>query len=156
MTVEIRELWDADMRLLAKQLRPMDRREVIAMLPEQPLEEALVNATRDSVRARTGLFNGKLVACWGVAVSSPSASEGAPWLLATDSIEDPAVRRAFLKHGTSELNRLVDGFQRLWNLVHKENELAKKWLKFMGFEFLDPREYLVSGEPFLRFEMECV
>jgi hypothetical protein len=38
--------------------------------------------------------------------------------------------------------------------VHRENAVARRWLRAMGFEFRDQREYVISGEPFVRFEME--
>jgi len=154
MTVEIRALHDEDMQQLAERLRPMDRLEVVSMVPDQPISEVLVASAKASLRGRAGFWNGDLVACWGIAPRAPSMDDGAPWLLATDAIERPEVRRAFVTHGTEEMLRLTDGFRHLWNLVHRENTTARRWLRFMGFEFRDPQEYVVSGEPFVRFEME--
>jgi hypothetical protein len=132
----------------------MDRLEVVSMAPDRPIEEVLVASARDSLRARAGFWNGELVACWGVALRTPSAREAAPWLLATDAIDRPEVRRAFLAHGRAEMRKLTEGFSDLWNLVHRENAVARRWLRAMGFEFRDQREYVISGEPFVRFEME--
>jgi hypothetical protein len=154
MTAIIRQLRDRDMRELAGCLRAMDRLEVTAMAPDQPIEEILVASGRRSLRTRAGFFDGDLVACWGVAPRTPEAVEGAPWLLATDAIDRPDVRRAFVAHGAAELLQLTHGFRHLWNLVHRENSVARRWLRFMGFEFIDPQEYVISGEPFVRFEME--
>lgn len=152
MTVEIRELREEDAVSLAASLREMDRLEVMAMAPGRKIEDVLIASLRASRRGRAGFWNGRLVACWGVAPRSQC--DGAPWLLATDAIDEPAVRRAFIRHGADEMKRLCEGFRCLWNLVHRDNALARRWLHFMGFEFRDKGEYLVSGEPFVRFDME--
>lgn len=150
----IQPLRDEDMRRLATRLRPMDQLEVASMAPDRPIADVLVTSARASVRTRASFWNGELVACWGIAPRLPSTDEGAPWLLATDAVDQPDVRRAFVAHGNSEMRRLTAGFRHLWNLVHRDNVVARRWLRFMGFEFSDPREYVFSGEPFVRFEME--
>lgn len=154
MSVEIRSLDDADLVRLASCLRAMDRLEVTSVAPNQPVEDVLLQSGRASVRARAGLWNGDLVACWGIVPRNLNAGEGAPWLLATDAIDAIEVRRAFIRHGREELRRLTEGFHHLWNIVHRDNGVARRWLRFMGFEFQDPQEYRMSGEPFVRFEME--
>jgi hypothetical protein len=154
MSVEIRSLRDGDMRHLAERLRPMDRLEVVSMVPDRQISDVLVSSARVSLRGRAGFWRGDLVACWGIAPRRPATDEGAPWLLATDAIDRPEVRRAFIAHGRAEMLRLTEGFHNLWNLVHRENAAARRWLRFMGFEFRDPKEYVISGEPFVRFEME--
>lgn len=154
MSVEIRPLCDADMRLLSASLRDIDRLEVASAIPSRPVEEALVDAARATIRGRAGYWGGGLVACWGVVPRGEVPAEGAPWLLATSALESPDARRAFLGHGEEEMRRLAEGFERLWNLVHRDNGIAQRWLRFMGFEFRDSREYLLSGEPFVKFEME--
>ncbi|MDG4649634.1 hypothetical protein P6F26_14410 [Roseibacterium sp. SDUM158017] len=142
------------MLMLAQRLREMDRLEIASVMPNAPLEEALLQSGRASVRSRAGFWHGELVACWGIVPRDAQSTQGAPWLLATDAIDDPDVRRAFVRHGRDEMHRLVNGFQYLWNIVHRDNGPARRWLRVMGFEFRDPREYLISGEPFVRFEME--
>lgn len=153
MSVEIRPLKDGDLRHLAGRLRPMDLLEVRAAAPDSALDEALVAAGRKSLRGQAGFFNGDLVACWAVVPHNGSETEVAPWLLATDAIDRPDVRRAFLAHGSKELRKLTEGFEYLWNFVHRENAVARRWLRFMGFEFRDMRQYVISGEHFVRFEM---
>lgn len=152
MTTEIRALRERDMLSLSRSLRRMDRLEVSAMAPGRSIEDVLVSSARTSERCRAAFQDGDLVACWGVVPRSHM--DGAPWLLATDAIDRPDVRRAFVRHGTQELARLTEGFRHLWNFVHRDNGVARHWLCFMGFEFRDAREYVISGQPFVRFEME--
>jgi hypothetical protein len=154
MSVEIRVLRENDMLRLGNYLRPMDKLEVTSMVPDRPLHDVLVASGRASIRGRAGFWKGNLIACWGVAARSQY--DGAPWLLATDAIDLPEVRRAFIRHGAEEMHHLADGFRHLWNLVHRDNDKARRWLRFMGFEFHDPKEYVISGEPFIRFEMEVM
>lgn len=153
MSVEIRPLEDDDLRHLAGRLRPMDLLEVRAHVPNGPLDEVLVDAGRKSARGRAGFFNGDMVACWAVMPQNDSETEATPWLLATDAIDRPDVRRAFLAHGSKELRKLTEGFEYLSNFVHRENDVARRWLRFMGFEFRDTKQYMMSGEHFVRFEM---
>lgn len=154
MSVEIRQLREEDMLYLADRLRPMDRLEVTSIVPDRPIAEVLVASARTSLRARAAFWDGDLVACWGIAPRAPYVDQGAPWLLATDAVDRPEVRRAFVAHGQTEMRRLTKGFRKLWNLVHRENAPARRWLRVMGFEFNDTREYVISGETFVRFEME--
>lgn len=154
MTAKIRPLCDEDMLQLAMRMRGMDRLEVTCAMPNQPLDDVLLCSARTSIRSRAGFWKGELVACWGIVPRDALSADGAPWLLATDAIDDPEVRRAFIKHGADEMHRLTHGFRHLWNLVHRENGVARRWLRFMGFEFRDPNQYTLSGEPFVRFEME--
>jgi hypothetical protein len=156
LRVEIRSLKDDDMRHLARCLRPMDLLEVRSAVPEGPLDDVLVEAGRTSFRGRAGYFDGELVACWAIAPHNGSRTEVAPWLLATNAIDRPEVRRAFLAHGRDELRKLTQDVEYLWNYVHRENTVARRWLRFMGFEFRDRRQYLISGEHFVRFEMRAV
>jgi hypothetical protein len=152
--VEIRPLRDEDLLHLATRLRDMDRIEVHSLMPDRSIAEALLFSGRASIRSCSGFWKGDLVACWGIVPMQPGSTEGTPWLLATDAIDTPEVQRAFIRHGAEQLRRLSGGFHRLWNLVHRENAISIRWLRFMGFEFRDPREYVFSGEPFVRFEME--
>jgi hypothetical protein len=154
--VEIRLLEDDDMRLLAERLRPMDLLEVRSAVPEGPLDEVLVEVGRTSFRGRAGYFEGELVACWAISPHNGSGTEVAPWLLATDAIDRPEVRRAFLAHGRDELRKLTEDVEYLWNYVHRDNTVARRWLRFMGFEFRDRRQYVMSGEHFVRFEMRAL
>jgi ribosomal protein S18 acetylase RimI-like enzyme len=153
MNVEIVPLTTDHMLALAPRLRPMDALEVQCMAPDQPVHEALADAAKGSFRGRAGFLDGDLVACWGVAARTPFAVEGTPWLLATDALERPEARRAFVRHGRAERNNLVAGFQRLWNFVHEDNRVAIRWLRHMGFRFPGICQHLM-GEPFLYFEME--
>lgn len=155
MTATILPLRDEHMMHLAGHLRPMDRLEVVSLMPDQPVSDVLVASARASLRGRAGFWNGDLVACWGVTPRTAAADEGAPWLLATSLIDRPEVRRAFVTHGKAEMLRLTEGFHHLWNVVHRENIVARRWLRVMGFEFRDTQEYFMSGEPFVRFEMEA-
>jgi hypothetical protein len=153
MSVVIRPLQPDDMLALAPRLRPLDALEVACMAPDQPVHEALVEAGRASLRGRAGFLDGDLVACWGVTARTPFSTEGTPWLLATDALERPEVRRAFIRHGREEHARLTEGFRYLWNLVHEDNCVAIRWLKHMGFRF-PGNSVDLQGEPFLYFEME--
>ncbi len=155
MNVEIRPLEDDHLRHLSTRLRDIDLVEVRSLAPEGPLDELLVSAGHASIRGKAGFFDGDLVACWAALPHDGSETEVAPWLLATNAIDRPEVRRAFLLHGAKELRKLTEGFDYLWNFVHRENAIAQRWLRFLGFEFRDARQYVLGGESFVRFEMRA-
>jgi len=153
MSVEIVPLKPDHMSELAAGLRLIDRLEVACMAPDRPVEDVLLESERVSLRGRAGFIDGDLVACWGVSARTPLSREGSPWLLATQALDRPDARRAFVQHSREQHALLVDGFQNLWNLVHAQNRVAIRWLKFLGFEF-PGQEYQVQGEPFSLFRME--
>lgn len=153
MRVKIKPLRDEDLLLLAQTIRDIDRLEVEAMLGPD-LEQALKICAETSFRGKAGYADGRLVAVWGIGSRTPLSREGSPWLLATTAMDDPAVRKAFLKHSRAEFEALIEGYHSCWNYVHEANRIAVKWLKWLGFSFTGEMA-TVGGEPFLFFKKEA-
>lgn len=140
---------------IAANMREADRREVWASdrwLPLYALDRSLLS----SHKAWTCLVRGVPAFTWGVAPRGSILSEtGNPWLLGTDAIME--VRREFLKQSRAYVARMHDGFTRLENIVHVENKLSIRWLKWCGFTFgMELIER--NGEQFFPFwrEPACV
>ena len=150
--VLIKPLEDGDIEKMKQTIRDIDRLEVKAMLGEN-LDNALHITAQISFRAKAGYYEDALVAIWGIGSRTPLSREGNPWLLATTEMDRPEVRKAFLKHCREEFDALVDGYHYCWNYVHARNRTAIRWLKWLGFEFMND-ETLVDGEPFRFFKKE--
>lgn len=70
------------------------------------------------------------------------------WLLGTDLIDQYPM--TFLKHSKEVLQSLYrPGCDCLWNYVHKDNLMHRKWLKWLGFVTL--REVQINDHTFLEF-----
>ncbi|GHV58467.1 hypothetical protein FACS189460_6000 [Deltaproteobacteria bacterium] len=78
---------------------------------------------------------------------------GAPWLLGSDLLERPEVSREFIRQSRPHLAELEPGFRKLHNLVHAENKLAIRWLKWLGFS-LAAAPLKFHEEPFFYFWKE--
>lgn len=69
------------------------------------------------------------------------------WCLGTESINDNAYD--FIRASRKWTQILTKPYGATFNYVHKDNELAIKWLKFCGASFL--RKVSFSDEPFFEF-----
>jgi hypothetical protein len=82
---------------------------------------------------------------------------GSIWLLATDDIEKYQI--TFLRHSKKVLKELQQDYLALHNYVDARNSLHIKWLKWMGFTFINKLDrFGVEQRPFYEFVRinECV
>lgn len=152
MDVQISQLCDADLALMAGKMRPMDLFEFDVMTGGVPPIDTLRHLLARSRRARAAYIDGELVAVYGVLSQTLLDKSGNPWLAATDMIDRPAVRRAFIASTRSEAAYLARGFSHLWNMVSEDNLVAIRWLKWVGFVF-DGTSYDIRGHRFLKFHV---
>lgn len=76
----------------------------------------------------------------------------AVWLVGSDALTTPPLRRQFLVEGKLYLEALHRYRPLLWNYVDERNSLHIRWLKWMGFSFINRHpEYGVEKRPFLEF-----
>lgn len=149
--LEIVEMDNLDAELMAERMRDMDRAEFTAMTHGEPHRDSLIKLMRGSRVAKAAYVDGYLVAVYGVIARNALTTEGHPWLAATDRIDRKDVRRLFIKHTRTEFASMIGGFSYLWNLVSDDNDVAIRWLKWIGFEF-DGSSYEIGGLRFLKFE----
>ncbi len=152
MQVDLFDLRDDDLAVMCDRIQPMDRFEFDVMSGGKRLDECFNHLRRRSVRARAAYADGELVAVYGVLAPTLMAESGNPWLAATPTVDRPDVRREFIRYTEREMTWLSEGFQHLWNLVSHENQVAIRWLKWIGFQF-DDDLIDVRGHPFRRFSM---
>ena len=152
MNIEICDLTDDAVEDMASKMRHMDLFEFDVMTGGKPVIDSLQLLKKRSSRSRAAYVDGRLVAVYGVVNQTVLSGTGSPWLAATDMIERPDVRRAFVRHTRKELAWLAEGFSTFWNLVSAENKLAIRWLKWTGFIF-DGTGFDIRGHRFLKFHM---
>lgn len=153
MNVEIVDMGDIEIGLMATKMRPMDRFEFDVMSNGKTLIGALEYLQRRSHTAKAAYVDGELAAVWGIVPITILSDEGHPWMAATDLINIRAVQKEFIRATRRELAHAANGFSKLWNLVYAENTMAIRFIKWIGFEF-DEVIIPVSGHNFLKFRME--
>jgi hypothetical protein len=137
---------------IAENMREADRREVWASHRHTP-QEALEYALGLSPLAWTCQVDGKPAFIWGAAREEFVISQtGAPWLLATESILK--VRREFLLYCPYYVQWMHRRFARLENIVHADNHLSIRWLKWCGFTVEEDAPETRNGEKFYLFWRE--
>lgn len=133
---------------IAKRMRQADRDEVWAAARKSPAE-ALIYSLRKSTIAWTAIVDGRPEVMWGAGDINVLTGVGAPWLLGTDAIEKHTV--AFLRRSVDFREQLLSRYSILRNFVDDRNVVAIRWLKWLGFELLDPVE--MNGHAFRLFEL---
>jgi hypothetical protein len=86
---------------------------------------------------------GRCISMFGVSPDPVDPSTGIVWLLGSDEIQD--ISKQFLRESRFWLQRIGGHYELLTNVVHEDNHLHHKWLRFLGFSFIR-RE-----KPFIEF-----
>ena len=137
---------------LAENMRPADRREVMAAYGHTP-EQALRGSLKRSQIAWTLMIGDAPAAMGGAAAASIVSFTGRPWLLATPAM-DSAPRTLLARWSRLYVGEMLRLFPRLENWVHAENRQSLRWLAWCGFAIDEPRACGVAGELFHRFYKE--
>lgn len=112
-------------------------------------EEALLMSVRMSYEAIAAYADDRLVMLAGVAPISIASSIARPWLVGTDELPKHAFK--LCKENRRYIRKWLTWFSYLENWVDSENEVAHKWLKWLGFELEEPVPWGNTGHFFIRF-----
>jgi hypothetical protein len=83
-------------------------------------------------------------------ISNPSKGVGCPWLMGTNRI--PEITIPFLKQSRKWVEKQNNKYPLLMNYVDERNDVAIKWLSFLGFTFIKRIEEHGHGKvPFYQF-----
>ena len=129
-------------------VRDADREEIDAL--GMGMVEALKTCFGGSLKASKIVIGGKIVAVFGDAFHS--AQVGVPWLISTYHVEQHP--KAFLQVCKPEVREMLTRHKSLLNFVDVRNKAAVKWLKWLGFEFLEPIQYGPKGMLFYPFKID--
>lgn len=111
-------------------LRDQDVQELRALkiTPRAALEHGLEYSEPECM---TVVVDDKAVAMFGVA---PQDNHGIIWLLGTPGLLK--ISRQFLRESRYWLDQVTMGYDLVGNIVHKDNTISIRWLKWLGFTFL--------------------
>ena len=136
-----------DCRELAPFLREQDANEVMASNGLSPLR-ALQASFEGSYECNTIIHeDGSVVGMFGL---GDNGIFGCPWLLGSDKL--PETKKVMLPVSAKWVEEMNARHPLLLNYVHAENKVSMKWLKSLGFQFINlVKEYGVGKEPFYQF-----
>ena len=136
-----------DCRELAPYLREQDKKEILASNGLEPLR-ALQQAFKVSSECNTIIHeDGSNVGMFGLAGNDVF---GSPWLVGSDKLLE--TKRVMLPVSAKWVEEMNDLHPLMLNYVHAENKVSMKWLKSLGFQFINlVKEYGVGKQPFYQF-----
>lgn len=142
----VREAKLTDIPYLANNIRECDRQEIWAMSHKTP-EEAFLQGYNISDTPYVVEWRGKAIAMFGV--TGDKGALGVPWMLATDDIK--SIRKDFLRGCKPYVEDMHKDYPMLTNFVWVENDVHILWLKWLGFEFTEPKPLGKNQELFIQF-----
>lgn len=141
----------ADVEAVILNIRDADKREIEdASGVDYATQLRKAFNTNDDVWA--AFIDDEIVAIFGMAIYSYVTGSAVPWLISTKAVEKHQV--TFLKYCRPVFKKLCYGLDSLVNYVDDRNELAKKWLAWLGFTLHEPVPFGVKMMPFRCFTME--
>ena len=146
--IEIVPAEQAHVYELVKNMRLKDKIEVqkLGATPEYATQYSFDNG----VNNKTALYNGHVIAMWGVG-GSYLAEVGNPWLLTTTYSEDVSPV-TFAKVYRKEVQEMLSFFSVLINYVDVEYEEAIRLLKICGFK-IDNKQIDTGHGYFYKFSI---
>ncbi len=134
---------------MAPNLRKADLNEIEALTAEGPLQALKTSMALSTVRL-TATHLGEPFAIWGICPIQEDV--GAVWLLGTDTITIPSVTRQFLRFSKLYVEQFQSMYPLLFNYIDARNTVHIRWLKWLGFNFINLHpEFGVGKLPFYEF-----
>ena len=132
-----REKDEADIRYILEHLREEDEHEAIVQYGEDYIEKAM----NDIMKCKEFFIIGcrksdDTPVCMGGCEKTDEVGIGVVWLLSTPEIAKHQI--CLLRHIKKLLREFDENYWMLFNMLYKENQLAKNWLTKFGFQFNNP------------------
>tara|TARA_R100000655_G_scaffold71353_1_gene109719 strand:+ start:321 stop:797 length:477 start_codon:yes stop_codon:yes gene_type:complete len=136
-----------DIDYVARHLRDADRKEIQAYVGISPIE-ALSKGYQHSKKCFTGMANNKPFVMFGAVPVLEDV--GSIWLLGTDQVLSNKIQ--FLRQSKYWLDIIHKDFPLLFNYVDARNAVHIRWLKWLGFKFINlHKSFGVEQLPFYEF-----
>ena len=136
-----------DLRYVAKNMREVDKIEAFYQSGQEPLQALQFTYICSKVNMAIADDNDQPMGLCGV------VDGGVIWMVATDKLfENNKYKIQLIRKGRKWVDNLLKNYKILYNFVYAENDSAIKWLKSLGFTFIQYHEhYGMQGKPFYEF-----
>ncbi len=136
---------------IAARARPQDVAELWAVCRTTPAE-AMARGLATTANAYTALMDGRPVAMFGASPYSILGGMGTPWMIGTTDLRRWSAQKELLRVAAPAVARMQAEFPALlFNVVDQRNRAAQRWLRWLGFQFLDPIPLGPDGLTFIPF-----
>jgi hypothetical protein len=130
-------------------LRPGDARELAALGIADPAGR-LAESIQRSLWSNAYVIDGEVAALVGLAARTVLSGEGIPWLITGRPVDGH--KKLFLRETRAGVERMRATFPVLRNIVHAEYHQTVRWLRWLGFEVLEPQPTGPLRQPFSVFQ----
>ena len=137
----------SDLNHVVKHMRNMDKMEAYYQTGKQPEEALRLSYLYGQTNMAIADDNDNPIGLCGV------IADGCIWMVATDELfNNRKYKIQLIREGRKWVNNLLKSYDLLYNMVYAENHSAIKWLKSLGFTFVNyHEEYGKESKPFYEF-----
>ncbi len=136
-----------DLRYVADNMREVDRLEALYQTGQEPQQALQFTYMCSKVNMAIADDNDQPIGLCGV------VHGGVIWMVGTDKLfENKKYKIQLIRKGREWVESLLKSYDILYNFVYAENDSAIKWLRSLGFTFINYHEkYGIQGKPFYEF-----
>ncbi len=136
-----------DFKFVVENMREMDRLETYYQTDMTPEDALSVTFLGSQINMTIASDNDEPIGLCGV------FKDGCIWCIATDELfNNKKYRIQLIRQGREWVDKLLESYKILYNYVYAENTSAIKWLKALGFTFVNLHEsYGQQKKPFYEF-----
>ncbi len=136
-----------DFKFVVENMREMDRLETYYQTDMTPEDALSVTFLGSQINMTIASDDDEPIGLCGV------FKDGCIWCIATDELFDnKKYRIQLIRQGREWVDKLLESYKILYNYVYAENTSAIKWLKALGFTFVNLHEsYGQQKKPFYEF-----
>ena len=136
-----------DFKFVVENMREMDRLETYYQTDMTPEDALSVTFLGSQINMTIASDDDEPIGLCGV------FKDGCIWCIATDELfNNKKYRIQLIRQGREWVDKLLESYKILYNYVYAENTSAIKWLKALGFTFVNLHEsYGRQKKPFYEF-----
>ena len=136
-----------DFKFVVENMREMDRLETYYQTDMTPEDALSVTFLGSQINMTIASDDDEPIGLCGV------FKDGCIWCIATDELfNNKKYRIQLIRQGRKWVDNLLESYKILYNYVYAENTSAIKWLKALGFTFVNLHEsYGQQKKPFYEF-----
>ena len=136
-----------DLSYVVNNMRVIDKIEAYYQTGKQPEEALRLSYLYGQTNMAIADDNDNPIGLCGV------IADGCIWMVATDELFDNRKYKIqLIREGRKWVDCLLKSYDLLYNMVYAENHSAIKWLKSLGFTFVNyHEEYGKESKPFYEF-----